>query len=55
MNKRYQNEMIRSRNSKNRQYHEQKIPKEMIRSHKSKKNRQYNEQKKKDNQLFTKP
>jgi hypothetical protein len=48
--------MIRSRKSKkDRQYNEQKIPKEMIRSHKSKKNRQYNEQKKKDNKLFTKP
>jgi hypothetical protein len=47
--------MTRSRKSKDRQYNEQKIPKEMIRSHKSKKNRQYNKQKKKDNQLFTKP
>ena len=36
--------MIRSRNSKNRQYNEQKIPKEMIRSINSQ-NRQYNEQK----------
>ena len=37
--------MIRSHASKkNRQYNEQKIPNEMIRSRKSK-NRQYNEQK----------
>jgi hypothetical protein len=44
MNKTYQNEMLRSSNSKNRQYNEQKIPKEMIRSSNSQ-NRQYNEQK----------
>jgi hypothetical protein len=36
--------MIRSHNSKNRQYNEQKIPKEMIWSRKSKKDRQYYEQ-----------
>ena len=34
MNKRYQKEMFRSRKSKNRQYNEQKITKEMTRSRK---------------------